>query len=168
MKAMQKVFLLFMSTLFSYRSIAQKVALISDGHQPVLVANEKILLAEWNEILQSRSGINCHLQNVSIIQIANIYYLRAKGNNGYTSTLLLQTETIKKGTLSDIYLIAINVSCTSKDCGNDYGCIPTPDRICTPGCDIDNCIQTINIPKPLNVDKTNCIYFFSCDANHFL
>ena len=163
-----KLLLLLLCTL-SFKNIsAQTIAVMEGGHQPVLVANEKIVLAEWNIILQNSSGINANLQYLSIIKIGESYYLRAKGDDGYVSTILLQQATKSKTDESNSYLEAVGISCTSKACGSNEGCVPTNDKICTPGCDLDNCIKTIPTPQPLNVNIGACIYYFSCDSSHFL
>jgi hypothetical protein len=164
MKAL-KYLLFSLFILPALHSTAQRVAIKSEGHQPVLVANERLVLNEWNEILKTQSGIDANLQQLSIIQVDKTYYLRGTSPDGYVSTILLE-DSDSNG--AGNYLSALGISCTSKSCGSNSGCLPNNNGRCTSGCvSVDSCTKTLPVPKSIT-GQSRCYNYFSCDANHFL
>lgn len=117
----------FLLLLFSFNSYSQAIGKVENG-QAVLTANQTELLQKWNAILENKSQIKADLTSLSIQQIDDKYYLVAQGEE-YKSTLLLNAQS--NGTLQ-----AGKITCTTKSCAHNDGCIPQGDHCtaCTGDC----------------------------------
>ncbi|GEM_PF-6554200 len=146
------VFMLFMSTVFTYscsneqgerrEKVYKKVlqlpiddkdldnpiiGYISEGNKAVLTKNSELLLSNWNRNLLIQSKIDAKLDAVGLIELEQDYYLRATSSStGYTSTV---GAFVDKG-----YVYATTTSCASSGCSGSQ-CLPK-------GTDCSSCFYT--------------------------
>lgn len=126
----KKLFLITLLTFGLFQlSKAQEMKIATIGSSGItFVVSQTTLLGNWNTNLTNLTGISASLNSINIVLGAdNNYYAVATGSQ-YTST----STVVVVG--NDIYAYMTNnytITCTSKDCSQTSGCIPTDGGKCT-------------------------------------
>lgn len=134
MKTTKIIFLTFLALTLVQCKAQHVIGEIKNGRAEFTVDSNQ-LIKNWNKNLLSESKIDAELKSIEIFYFEDNYFLRGRGDK-YISTISLSKDS------KDI-LSAEGISCTSRGCSTDNGCIPAKNKLKCTDC-FGDCTKTVS------------------------